>query len=131
MPLNEQIIGDLMEFIRSHYTLASKPEDIPDQEKNTNFEVVLAELKDYIAKKRNRTTFLQLLEKYQTTKKINGSDLYKKAWIDRRHLFKIINDRLYHPTKNTIIAIGIRLELNEDTQEQAPGYLRWRGNLLY
>jgi hypothetical protein len=106
-----------MKYIKNHYTLASNPEGIPDRGKNVNFEVVMAELKDYIAKKRNRTTFLQLLDKYQAKKKIDGSDLYKRAWIDRRHFFKIVNDRLYHPTKNTVIALGIGLELNQEEMD--------------
>lgn len=44
--------------------------------------------------------------------------VYKKANIDRRLFAKIRKDKFYHPSKNTVLALCIALELNtEQTQD--------------
>ncbi len=40
------------------------------------------------------------------------SDIYNKAYIDRRLFSKIRNNPHYHPSKNTVISLGLALNLN-------------------
>ena len=48
---------------------------------------------------------------------LKDSDVYNKAYIDRRLFSKIRNDINYHPSKETIILLGLSLELNESEIE--------------
>ena len=45
---------------------------------------------------------------------LKDSDVYNKVHIDRRLFSKIRSDRDYHPSKETVILLGLALELNED-----------------
>ena len=42
------------------------------------------------------------------------SEAYKKAYVDRRHFSKIKKDEYYLPTKKTVLAFSIALELSLD-----------------
>lgn len=44
---------------------------------------------------------------------LKDSDVYNKVHIDRRLFSKIRNDKKYHPSKETVILLGLSLELNE------------------
>jgi len=56
--------------------------------------------------------FQKLLFKYIDDKGLKDSDVYKKVHIDRRLFSKIRNEE-YHPSKETVILLGLALELNE------------------
>jgi hypothetical protein len=126
MPTNQDLIEELMEYIKKHYELINEEfiiennnaQDKMPQLAKLNFEEVMMELKEYIGNKRNRITFLNLLEKYKEQKNMSDSEIYGKAWIDRRHYFKIKNERLYHPTKKTIIALGMALKLDKNQMNE-------------
>ena len=44
---------------------------------------------------------------------LKDSDVYNKADIDRRLFSKIRSNRDYHPSKETVILLGLALELDE------------------
>ena len=48
---------------------------------------------------------------------LKDSDVYNKVNIDRRLFSKIRSDEKYHPSKETVILLGIALELNENEIE--------------
>ena len=51
-------------------------------------------------------------------KNLIDSDVYNKVHIDRRLFSKIRTDKNYHPSKETIILLGLSLELNEKEIEK-------------
>ena len=87
-------------------------------------EVPSNELEDFINTKRT-PTFNQLLFSFIDKKRVNDSDIYKKAGIDRRHFSKIRSNPNYHLGKNTAIALALALELNKKETDKllsAAGY---------
>ena len=69
---------------------------------------------NYINNNKNDDLFQQLLFKYIDRTDKKDSDIYNKANIDRRLFSKIRSDKNYHPSKNTVISLGLALNLNED-----------------
>lgn len=49
---------------------------------------------------------------------LKDSDAYNKVHLDRRLFSKIRNDKKYHPSKKTIILLGLSLELSIDEIEE-------------
>lgn len=57
------------------------------------------------------------LQKLIDLKGISDVECYKKAGVSKQTWFKIINEKNYKPSKNTVIAFSIALELSyEETQ---------------
>lgn len=46
------------------------------------------------------------------------SEVYNKVHIDRRLFSKIRNEKNYHPSKETVLLLGLALELNEEEIEK-------------
>ena len=67
----------------------------------------------YINENQNQNKFQTLLFKYIDERNLKDSDVYNKVHIDRRLFSKIRSDINYHPSKETIILLGLSLELNE------------------
>lgn len=72
-------------------------------------------------------TFVQYLFKIIDQKGLKDSDVYKKANIDRKLFSKIRSNLDYKPAKNTILALAIALELN---QEETKNFLEKAGYAL-
>jgi len=51
-------------------------------------------------------------------KHLKDSDVYNKVHIDRRLFSKIRSDKNYHPSKETVILLGLSLELTEEEIEK-------------
>lgn len=95
------------------------------QFKNLLFEEDCLELEEYHSEsEKNISTFIENnvnnYNNFQTTlfkmideRNLKDSDVYNKVHIDRRLFSKIRSDKNYHPSKETIILLGISLELNE------------------
>lgn len=71
--------------------------------------------------------FQEVLFRFIDQKKINDSDVYKKAWLDRKHFSKIRSDPNYKIGKNSVIALAMALEL---TQEETDELLQSAGFAL-
>lgn len=56
-------------------------------------------------------SFKDLLFEYIDARGLKDSDVYKKAYIDRRLFSKIRCDKNYHPTFGTVVLFGLALEL--------------------
>ncbi len=69
---------------------------------------------NYISNNLDNNNFKNLLFKYIDNKNMKDSDVYNKVNIDRRLFSKIRGDIHYHPSKETIILLGLSLELNEN-----------------
>ena len=66
---------------------------------------------NYIDNNKDDNKFQKLLFSYIDNKGLKDSDVYNKVNIDRRLFSKIRNDN-YHPGKDTIIKLGIALNLD-------------------
>ncbi len=66
----------------------------------------------YIDNNNDGDKFQKLLFKYIDDKGLKDSDVYKRVHIDRR-LFSKIRNEDYHPSKETVILLGLALELSE------------------
>ena len=65
------------------------------------------------------------LNKFQTVlfrmieeRNLNESDVYNKVHLDRRLFSKIRSDKNYHPSKETVILLGLSLELKVKELEE-------------
>lgn len=63
-----------------------------------------------IKKEKLKPTFYELLIKHIDTKELKDSDVYKKAYVDRRLFSKIRSG--HKPNIKTVIRLGMALELN-------------------
>lgn len=68
----------------------------------------------FIDENKDENKFQKLLFKYIDKRNLKDSDVYNKVNIDRRLFSKIRSDRDYHPSKETIILLGISLNLSLD-----------------
>ena len=73
---------------------------------------------DYINKNNDKSNFQNTLFKFIDEKNLKDSDVYNKVNIDRRLFSKIRSDDNYHPSKETVILLGLALELNEKEFEE-------------
>ena len=69
---------------------------------------------EFVKEKHKYSNFQSLLFQYIDERNLKDSDVYNKVHIDRRLFSKIRNDYMYHPSKETIILLGLSLELNEN-----------------
>ncbi len=75
-------------------------------------------INDYVENEINDNTFTSLLLSYIDKKGLKDSDIYHKANIDRRLFSKIRSNEFYHPKKETVIALGLSLELSIEEFEK-------------
>ena len=71
------------------------------------------DIDDFIKNNNVQSNFQTTLFKMIDERNKTDSDVYNKVHIDRRLFSKIRNDNNYHPSKETIILLGLSLELNE------------------
>lgn len=84
---------------------------------NTN-EYQTSKIDNFINKSITNTSFQELLFKYIDERNLKDSDVYNKVHIDRRLFSKIRSNSQYHPSKDTIILLGLSLKLNEKEIEE-------------
>lgn len=71
-------------------------------------------LEDFLNKYKNEKKFQTMLFEFIDRKNLKDSDVYNKVGIDRKLFSKIRNNEDYHPSKETIILLGLSLELTEE-----------------
>ena len=63
---------------------------------------------------KDENNFQKLLFKYIDDRNLKDSDVYNKVHIDRRLFSKIRSDDTYHPSRETVLLLGLSLELSEE-----------------
>ena len=75
-------------------------------------------LDDFINNIQDTNKFQKLLFNHIDSRGLKDSDVYNKVHIDRRLFSKIRSDSDYHPSKETVILLGLALELSEKELEE-------------
>ena len=78
-----------------------------------DMECAEANISDYINENKDEDTFQKKLFKLIDERELKDSDVYNKVDIDRRLFSKIRSNEGYHPSKETVILLGLALELDE------------------
>ncbi len=73
-----------------------------------------SKVENYINEANKENHFQELLFKYIDDRGLKDSDVYNRVNIDRRLFSKIRSDINYHPSKETVILLGLSLKLNEE-----------------
>lgn len=76
-----------------------------EEESNKNIKMYL--------EKHQQSNFQKTLFRMIDERNLKDSDVYNKVHLDRRLFSKIRNDEKYHPSKETVILLGLSLELSE------------------
>ena len=82
-----------------------------------DFECSSAMISNYITDNKDENTFQTKLFKLIDERSLKDSDVYNKVDIDRRLFSKIRSNKEYHPSKDTVILLGLALELDENEIE--------------
>ena len=90
--------------VKFSYSAGGKEDEIGTAEK------IIRKLKDILGMSGNY--FSDYLWKLIDLKNMTDVEVYKKAHLDRRIFSKIRNEKNYMPSKRTILAIAIALELD-------------------
>ena len=75
-------------------------------------------INNYINNELDKNNFQKILFELIDKTGKKDSDIYNKAFIDRRLFSKIRNDINYHPSKSTVISLGLALNLDINNFEK-------------
>ena len=75
-------------------------------------------LGDFIDGNKDLNDFQTVLFRMIEERNLNDSEVYNKVHIDRRLFSKIRSDKNYHPSKETVILLGLSLALNVKELEE-------------
>jgi len=142
--VDDKLIGQLKKYIKEHYQLAGEPvpQNLPGDLTKVkglgnlvqhshrpsvpSFEDIANTLSRFIGKERKSETFSTILERQRKEKKMTAAQLYNGAWIKKQLYSKIMGERNYHPSKNTVIAFSMSLRLDRSGMDElleSAGYL--------
>jgi hypothetical protein len=79
----------------------------------------------YIENQKNKETFSVMLNRFREERKLEAPELYKAADIDRKLYSRIMGERDYKPSKNTVISFGLALKLSDSDMDallESAGY---------
>jgi ABC-type uncharacterized transport system fused permease/ATPase subunit len=121
--IDDSLVQNLKAYIREKYELLGgilpgKGSVKPFRPPVSRFGNVADDLSRFIRKERNTETFSAMLERLRLERKLSPAQLYNGAWIDKKLYSKIMGERNYHPSKNTVIAFGFSLKLNHDDMKE-------------
>ena len=72
----------------------------------------------FIKENEDLNDFQTVLFRMIEERNLNDSEVYNKVHIDRRLFSKIRSDKNYHPSKETVILLGLSLELSAKELEE-------------
>lgn len=111
--LDKKILAELQEYIDQNMTFILYEKSAAPLEDFVLESISPLEIETFIAQKRKPTLQKVLFDFIDKKGAASDAEVYKKAGIDRRHFSKIRSNPEYRPSKNTVIALGLALELNK------------------
>ena len=93
--------------------LKSKNSEEPNIKYSISYERV-DEARDEILLTKKEPSFKDVLFNFIDSKGLTDPEVYKKAKVDKRLFSKIRNDESKYVSKNTVICLGLALELNQE-----------------
>ena len=75
-------------------------------------------LPEFLEQNKEYSNFQKTLFDMIDERNLVDADVYNKVHLDRRLFSKIRNDKEYHPSKETVLLLGLSLELNESEIEE-------------
>lgn len=112
---SEKLSKDILKNKKRKIYDYEENDDFNDFDKYRNLDFIYDEtnIKSFLKQKKCYNDFQTLLFKMIDERNLKDSDVYNKVHIDRRLFYKIRNDNNYHPSKETIILLGLSMELSE------------------
>ncbi|ANX10713.1 hypothetical protein ABE41_001630 [Fictibacillus arsenicus] len=116
--LDQKVLKELQEYIEQHLIFESSSMKYSECiEQELILDSIHIEIGAFVEDNR-KPSLQEMLFRFIDQKKLKYSYVYKKAGIDRKLFSKIRSLSEYRPRKNTIIALGLALELSEENFEQ-------------
>jgi len=109
--LNEQILQELHDFVETNREI--RIYDIQKEEPFLSDKIYSSELEDFIELHQS-ASFSERLFQHIDGKGQPDASIYKKAGLDRKHFSKIRSIPDYKPSKRTVVALCLSLELSEE-----------------
>ncbi|MFY4776622.1 helix-turn-helix domain-containing protein [Metabacillus sp. RGM 3146] len=120
--LDRSLLSEMENFILHHQFITLQAPNYKESEESLIYsEPLFIELEEFIEDKRKPALNQILLELLRRKGIEDEAEIYKKAGIDRRHYSKIKNNQV-QPRKQTLIALGLALELNTEELEDLLKY---------
>ena len=112
---SEKLSKDILKNKKRKIYDYEENDDFNDFDKYRNLDFIYDDtnIKSFLKQKKCYNDFQTLLFKMIDERNLKDSDVYNKVHIDRRLFHKIRNDSNYHPSKETIILLGLSMELSE------------------
>jgi hypothetical protein len=115
--LDQKILMELEAYIHEHLIIELQDRMYSEMMEESIQESLHIELDDFI-KNNRKPTLQEVLFNFIDKKDASDTEIYKRAGIDRRHFSKIRSSSDYRPKKNTVIALGLALKLDEEEFHQ-------------
>ncbi|MFI8574358.1 hypothetical protein ACIGEL_01510 [Rossellomorea aquimaris] len=109
--LSEKILQELHDFVETNREI--RIYDIQKEEPFLSDKIYSSELEDFIELHQS-ASFSERLFQHIDGKGQTDASIYKKAGLDRKHFSKIRSIPDYKPSKRTVVALCLSLELSEE-----------------
>jgi len=135
--IDDRIIQQLKAYITEHYELVGEPapaspprfspggipmgnltRGMTRKPSVPSFGDLADTLAGFIRRERKSETFSTMLDRLRKEKGIAPARLYNGAWVKKQLYSKIMGDRNYHPSKNTVLAFGMSLQLTGEEMDE-------------
>ncbi len=102
--ISEKLFNDVQDFLDKNY-------EVPKKETKAEKEIEPIKVYAFISQSSGVRNFQDTLQKLIADRNLENATVYKRAYIDKKFFSKIICQKDYVPKKQTVMALGLALEL--------------------